>query len=178
MQARREGPETKDLPIIADIHGHIRVADLEHSVFITTEPMQVPGIVSGVPYSNEDAVGQPFGIQVPPNGIIMSAQLIDTDDNEINRTILLFDASFSATADNSPFVLARDDYPKLIHPIKIQTFLTLNGDVIGYEENVNVPYSVPEKVLHAQIITQGAPNFAANTGLWVSLGIWTRATMH
>ena len=178
MRAFLEDEPNRAGPLLMNRKGHLRVADLERSIFGRSVATQVPGLGTGVAYTAEDAVGLPATIPVPKAGIIMAATVIDTDDNEVNMNLLVFDSTISTPTDNAAFVLLVADYSKLVGPpILISTFAPISGDVIGSSSNVNMPYKADSGFLQVQVVTTGSPNFATGTGLWLSFQIWTRETM-
>ena len=175
-----ENDPNRAAPMLGKEYGggvHMRVADLERTQTLKTAMTPIQGIGAGVAYAAEDAVGVPTGIVVPDRGIIMGALSYDTDDNELDFSILLFESAITPTDDNSAFLLAANDIPKLMGVITMDTFKSINGDVLGQVSNVNIPYSAPNKTLVMQVVTNGSPNFSAGTGLWVGLQIWTRSVL-
>lgn len=176
VEAKRENDRDRTIDAVADEHGHQRVADLERTSTKPTETVLVPGIGTGVAYAADDALGTQLTMQVPDIGIIMGVQSIDTDDEEIDFNILVFDAPFTPVADNAPFTLDASDYQHLVGVITMDTFVSISGDTLGAENNVNLPYTAPNNHLYLQVVTTSNPTYATGTGIRLKLMIWTRLT--
>lgn len=157
-------------PVQVDDNGIVAVKGQGEYV-VRTPPRPVPGIAPSVAYAAEDALGTKFTIPVPPKGIILSALLIDTDDNTDEIDFLLFDRDFTGGTDNSAFTLAAGDHEALIGVFAIDTFKAVNGDQIGVANNIGLAYSAPEGVLNIQAVTQGTQNFGSGTGVSLILSI-------
>lgn len=130
----------------------------------------VPGIGTGAAYAAEDAVGDTFAIDVPESGILVDAVMVDTDDNEINTHVLVFDDEPNTDiADNAGYVLDATDFGKIAGVFTFDTFVPLSGDTLAVENNINMGFHAPRRKLWLQLVTAGTPNFAAGTGLTLIL---------
>lgn len=178
LEARDENDQDRTDNILSDGHGHVRIADLERTTVTITERVEVPGIVDSVAYAAEDALGTQANIVVPVQGNITAAQAIDTDDNNIPFNILIFNAPYTPVADNAPFTLNINDYDKLIGILTVDTFVAVSGDTIGQETGANLAYeTTTDGLIYCQLVTTSTPNYAAGTGIFLSLTIESKEVM-
>ncbi len=166
--------EGRTIRSLADEEGRLVVSGLEQTRMYNSILAKVP-LATGTIYVAGDAMGLPFRISAPKEGIILSVQAWDTDDETIAYYVLLFKhAPAVQVADHDPFILDPSDYPNFIAAILVDSFLTIGVDTMGSETNINLPYATDGEDLFAVIVTSGTPNYAAGTSLNITLGIWSR----
>lgn len=113
-------------------------------------------------YTTADAFGGKFTIAVPPVGTISQVFFYDLDDEGISLDVVLFDADFTATADDSAYAVTDVDHMHCIGVVSITSFTDLGGMQLGQAFPL-ISYSVPSGVIYAQCIIRGAPTVAAGS---------------
>ena len=121
----------------------------------------IPGIVAAVAYTAGDAFGGRFEINVPEYGTITNVAFMDLDDEGINKDMVLFNAPFLATADNSPIALLDFELKAAcIYVVQISTWIDFLDNRVGISEPA-LYYHAPKKKLWGQFVTRGVDNIAA-----------------
>ena len=133
---------------------------------ITMDP--IPGIGTGSAYTAADAFGTKFKLpgvsRLPGLGwAVASALLLDRDDEGLETEIVLFNADFTATADNAAFDVSDGDLAKVVGTINISTFRNWASNQLGIATTVGLYGNTMESStdLWAQCVARGAPNIAA-----------------
>lgn len=120
----------------------------------------IPGIGVAAAYADADAFGTIFTIVVPPVGSIAQVLMYDMDDEGVATDIVICDAPFTATADNSAFAVSDTDLLKVVGVISISTFTDLGGMRVGQAYPAH-HYTTQTGQLFCQCITRGTPTIAA-----------------
>jgi hypothetical protein len=128
---------------------------------VRTDRIRVPGIGTASAYADGDAFGTRFTLAVPFDGIIGTVVFFDLDDEGIQKDIVLFDAEFTETADNSAFAVTDADLIRCVGVISVNAFYNFNANQIGVSTPA-LAYTAPEARLWGQIVTRGADNIAAS----------------
>lgn len=131
----------------------------------------IPGIVTGAIYAAGDAFGAKFTFDVPKQGVIEAAILLDLDDEGIETELWLFDQDFIATADNAPWDPSDQDLSKLAAVISIVNFANANSNQVGINNGLSLPYAALVGKLYCQCVTRGTPTIAASNIPLVTLRI-------
>jgi len=126
-----------------------------------TPLMQPPGIVTGVAYTDLEAMGTAFSFRVPVSGIIQSANYYDLDDEGLQVDLLLMDNEPAVQTDNSPVSFSDDDLIKIVTRIQFTTFADVTNGQFSEVKNIGRPYVQENRVLWAQLQARGALNIAA-----------------
>lgn len=133
---------------------------------LTSGPVYDTGLiqlnVGNGAYTADDAFGGKGQLFVPPTGTITQAFLYDLDDEGMAVDVVLFDADFTATADDAAFAVSDDDAKKCIGVISISSFANCGGFQLG-QSFPALNYSVPSGVIYYQCIIRGAPTVAAGS---------------
>jgi hypothetical protein len=140
---------------------------LDGAVYVHEPPFvvpkrAVPGIGTAAAYASGDAFGTKFFFDVPREGVITQFVFLDYDDEGITKELVLFNADFTATADNSAFAPSDDDLAKCMGVISIDVFYNFDSNQVG----IAVPafsYNLPSGRFYAQFVTRGADNIAAGS---------------
>lgn len=142
-----------------------------------TPRLVVPGIGTAAAYAANDAFGT-MGVftGLPKVGTIQSIFFEDLDDEGIGKTLFLFSAQFTATADNAALALADDaligaTWSGYIS-IPAANFLDAGAFRIGQVNGLNLDYRAPRGKLYWQFRTEGADNIAAGALPKVGLMIY------
>lgn len=134
----------------------------------------VPGIGTGAAYAALDAFGTRGAFAVPETGIIHSLFFDDLDDEGLGKTLFLFNATFTATADNTAIALvdaALDATWSGVIQLEAADFYDAGGFQIG-QKITDLDYFAPGGILYWQIRTDGADNIAAGSLPKVRACIW------
>jgi hypothetical protein len=130
---------------------------------ITTEMVVVPGVGVGA-HAADDAVGTRFIVPVGTrSGVIEAVILVDLAAQTGAYDLLLFDADFTAVADDAPFDLTDTERGRFVGGVNIPSAA---GVIFGATEtlytvkDIQFPFTAPAGVLYAQLTTQGTPTFA------------------
>ena len=173
VDLRAYDPDDRPVRVQANSRGELIIDGQEKTIMVHTVPVNVPGKATNA-HAAEDVIGDSIVISVPDDGIILSALGVDNDDESIEYNIFVFNEPFTATADDTTFVLVAEDVPKLLGVINVNSFVGTSGVTIGTENNINMPYHTDLGNLYCQLVTTGAPNYAAGKELLISFGLWAR----
>ncbi len=109
-------------------------------------------------------------------GIIQGVTLIDKDQERVAMQLILFNQSFSVTADNSPFNPSDADLANHIAAINIATastdYFNFATNSVTFKE-VNIPFVASGGTsIFGQLVTQGTPTFTTTSDLIVILDLY------
>lgn len=133
--------------------------------------VQISGIGVAAAYAAGDAFGTMLTFDVPKQGVISAAIMLDLDDEGVETELWLFDRPFATTADNSAFDPSDIDLQKLVAVISITNFANAGSNQVGINNGLDLPYAAPEGKLYCQCVTRGTPNIAAANIPYVTLRI-------
>lgn len=140
------------------------LARLEPGAQVTVS-IEIPGIAAGDALDANDAIGIKFFLPAPKVGAIMSATLIDPDDDTLALTAHLFERNFVAAASDAAFTIAPGDMTHWITSITFDTPIVdlIQGKVSrkASSEPEGDYYEAPEGGFWIQCSTTGVPNIAA-----------------
>lgn len=140
---------------------------------------QTPTITAGA-YSANDAVGGLLTFKdaallggAGTGAILDSVTIIDKAKQSIQLDLILFDRTFTATADNDAFDPTDADLANCIGGVKITDWFAFNDNSMGCKTGIGLPIRLADAgdSLFGQLVTRGAPTYAATTDLIVILGI-------
>lgn len=124
---------------------------------------KVPGIGVAAAYASGDAFGTLFAFEVPVRGLIRTVTFIDIDNERVPKDLVIFNQSFTPTADNSAFAPSASDLTKLVGVISILTgdYVAFNANAAGVVTAIDMAYEAVEGKLYCQLVTRGADNIAS-----------------
>ncbi len=133
---------------------------------------QVPGMDTGA-YATGDAVGVSFTLNVPQHGIIHSARLFDQSDQEIALDIVMFDAAITSGTNNDTYDMADADASKYIGHLSITNadYASFADNAVAVAGNFSIVYTINTGTMTIQVVTRGAPTYAAVTDLSIAIGV-------
>ena len=99
---------------------------------------------------------------MPVEGTISTIGLLDKDDEGIVKELVVFDADFTATTDNSAFAPSDDDLLNCIGVISIDVFYNYSVNQVGFVTPA-FSYVAPNGYLYCQLVTRGVDNIAAGS---------------
>lgn len=108
-------------------------------------------------------------------GVIQGVTLIDKDQERVAMNLILFNQTFTASADNAAFDPTDADLANCIAGI---TVATTSGDYFNFNDNavtfkeVNIPFAATGTSLFGQLQTQGTPTFTATSDIIVILNLY------
>ena len=145
---------------IEDI-GFIRQPVVTTDRVFMTDWVQAPfGATSGALDAN-DAMGDPFGWNVPKYGKIVAVSLIDLDDDTLAATVHIFSAPFTAAASDAAFTISLlGDVRNWVTSQVMGTPTDIGAGKVVSNSGLGVYYYAPFGRLYAQLSTTGTPTIA------------------
>ncbi|KKM90027.1 hypothetical protein LCGC14_1242740 [marine sediment metagenome] len=126
----------------------------------------------------DDAMGDKFEILVPVSGILLSATLLDRDDEGTEIDVALMNLTFTSAAGDAAFSLSDGDVQKKIYQLN---FVVFNDNVDNQEssiENIGKAYHIEPSTpggklgkFFCQAITRATPTIAAGSEPLIRLEI-------
>lgn len=149
-------------------------------VFTATPVISAAGI-----YASGDAVGGLIEFEnvcsaFEASAKIVGAILIDNDKESVHLHLLLFNQTFTATADNSPMDVTDSDLANVIGVIHFQAadYVALNDNSVCFsvghgDPQLNVPIVLKDggTSLFGQLVAEATPTYTAVNDLTVKLVI-------
>jgi hypothetical protein len=133
---------------------------------------QTPTITAGA-YVAGDAVG---GLLTFANaarsqhtGVVTTVVVSDLAAQGVDLELVLFGATFTATADNAPFDPSDADLLNRVGVIPIDNHFAFNDNGISQRRNVGLWFQSQSENLYGQLVTRGAPTYASTSDLRVTL---------
>lgn len=126
--------------------------------------------LTGAAFGAADAVGGKLTfsnatIDGINSGIIRAISLIDLSKQGIALDLVLFNADFTPTADNSPFDPSDGDMANFLCQINVAAgnYAAYNDHSSATVPNLNIPFVLtpPATTLYGQIVTRGTPTYVA-----------------
>lgn len=134
--------------------------------------------ITGGAYSAKDAVG---GLLTFANaarvsggsGVVHAVTIIDNDSEAAELVLVLFDQTFTATADNAPFDPSDADLANCIGKITISStdYQAFNDNAVAQVRNVGLPFKLTGTSLFGQLMCTGGPTYTAVSDLTIKLHI-------
>jgi hypothetical protein len=160
-----------DNPLPVSIYGDLMPAVAGRTV---TRVMQVPGVGTGAAYEAGDAFGTLMTFQdvfrpEKCSGVIVSAFLIDLDDEGLQKDVVVFEKNVTGVADNAAFAPTDLDMLSCRGAFSITSFVNLGSNQIGTANNINLWMTSSDQHLRVWLVTQGADNIAAGSVPWIGL---------
>lgn len=123
----------------------------------------IPGIGTGAAYVAGDAFGDVFTFVVPVTGFIHGIVFHDLSNLKIAKTLFLYDAPVTATADNAAYAPSGTALRQCVGVISIGAgdFYAANANAVAVKEGLNIRYEAPQGKLWCQIRTEGADTVVA-----------------
>ncbi len=121
-----------------------------------------PGIGTGAAYASLDAIGKPFWIAVPKNGVIYTARYFDRDDEGLQVDLILFRSMISMPTDNNALTLSNEENEQVLGRIEFNsTFSDFANNQYTQRGPLGIAYTAPAGKIVGQIQAKGALNIAA-----------------
>jgi hypothetical protein len=139
-------------------------------VFIVKRVSQDPTVTAGA-YSSGDAIGGLLtfkNITTAGNGdrgaLVESVLIVDEAAQGADVDLVLFDRTFTATADNAAFDPTDADLLNCIGVVNITTHYAFNDNGISIERAFGLPIpSTTDGSIYGQLVSRGTPTYAATT---------------
>lgn len=134
-----------------------------------------PTITAGA-YSAGDAVGGllTFSNAARASGgsiVIEAAVLIDYDQELAPIELVLFDRTFTNTADNSPFDPSDADLANVVGVIPFSTYYSFNDNSVAPRSALGLAAKLNGTDLFGQLVVRTAPTYTATSDISVILHI-------
>ena len=146
-------------------------------VRVVSKPFATPWVqplgMDTAAYAAGDAVGIKGAFYAPKRGIVQSVNVLDQSDQQIQFDIVLFDGNFTGGTNNAAFDMADEDADKSAGHITVTNadFISFADNALASVHNVGLQYVAPKGRLWFQVVTRGAPTYAAVTDLRFRLHI-------
>lgn len=133
--------------------------------------VQTPTVTAGA-YSANDAVGGLLtfanAARASGGGIIIDAiTLIDLASQAAVLDLVLFDQTFTNTADNAAFDPSDADLANVIDVIQVSTYATFADNSVGYRKGLGIACKLAGTSLFGQLVTRGTPTYAGTSDITV-----------
>jgi len=130
-------------------------------------------------YTAKDAVGglltfTDAGRGVHGSGVVHAVTIIDKDAESAELVLVLFNQSFTPTADNAAFDPSDADLAKCIGKVKVAAtdYQAFNDNGIGQVRNVGLPFqAVADGNLYGQLMCTGTPTYTGTSDLIVMIHV-------
>ena len=153
------------------------IADADNPVPISSEGItisQTPAITAGA-YIAGDTVG---GLLTFANaaritgggGVIKDVKLIDDAGQDVELELWLFNQIFTPIADNTPWDPSEADLENWIATITIETYFAAGTESVA-NPDASKRYDLVGTSLFGQLVTRGAPTYAATDDITVKVGL-------
>lgn len=143
----------------------------------TTIVSQTPTITAGA-YSAKDAVGGllTFANAVratPLSGVLHAVTVIDDAAQAAELVLVLFNQTFTATADNAAFDPSDADLENCIGKIKIMAtdYNAFADNAVAQVRSIGLPIKLVGTSLFGQLMCTGTPTYAATGDLTIKVHI-------
>lgn len=168
---REDEPElaSESKPVPVRVYGQVVVVGKTY----TTARLEIPGVVPAVAFTDKDAFGTIFAIDVPKSGIIQSALWFDLDDEGLAMDVWLFREPFTPTTDNAAFAISDADLLKVEGVISFATtdFRDAANNQLAHRGGIAISYVAPDGRLYCQAVARGAVDIAAGKSPQFSMRI-------
>lgn len=137
--------------------------------------ISVTPTVSGTAYTAGDAVGGQLRFEgIDPVGLLHSVVILDTEEQAAPLDLVVFNQTFTATADNSPFSIASNEEDRIVGVISMTTYANLGNVSVGVLRQLGLPFKPQgddQSTLYAQLIARDAVTFTGVNPLTVQVGV-------
>lgn len=140
---------------------------------------QTPTITAGA-YSAGDAVGGKLTFTgCTDTGLIHNLTLIDLSEQAVELNLVLFNADFTATADNAAFDVTSGEEADIIGVINIATtdYEDIGGLKVATVKGLSLPFELTETDstkrgrIYGQLVAVGAPTYVSTSDLTAKLAV-------
>lgn len=126
-------------------------------------------------YASGDAVG---GLLTFANaarfsgggGVLLGVTIIDKDQEQVPFDLVLFDRTFTASADNAVFAPSDADLANVICSVDISTYTNFSTNAIAVAQT-QFPFVANGTSLFGQLVVSSTPTYTATTDITVILNI-------
>lgn len=152
----------------------LKISEVQHPVTVGSLTVsrvidQIPGVGTASLYTAGDAVGTKFQIpnvfRYPGAGVTLhTALFLDRDDEGVAMELVLFNADFTATADNTALSISDEDISNLVGIVSWATtdFVNYAANQVGFKVGLGLLINGgPTPHLYGQFMTRGGPTIAA-----------------
>ena len=136
---------------------------------------QTPTITAGA-YSANDAVGGLLTFENCTNaqgtGIIKSIVIVDEGAQSAELDLVLFDRTFTATADNAAFNISDADAINAIGAVNIPaaSYTDMVSSDLATVRDVDLAFKAKDdRTIYGQLVTRGTPTYVATNDLTVKI---------
>ena len=134
---------------------------LKGSELYDTDWIEIPGIAAADALDANDTIGTVFNVAVPPKGRILSAKLIDPDDDTLALTAHLYTDTIVAAASDAAYTIANTYAQRWAGNVTFPAGTDEGAFKAMDALDVNIEYNAPDGKLRIICSTTGTPNIAA-----------------
>ena len=139
---------------------------MSYKTLVPRRKIQVTPAFTGAAFSANDAVGVKFTIPAAAvigggGGVICSAVLV-SKIAFVATDLIIFDADYTAPADNAAFALNTADVGKLVGSVVFSAGTAMGTPSVSQSASLNLSFqSGASGNLYGQLITRGTPTYTA-----------------
>jgi hypothetical protein len=165
------GTDGSSTPVAADADRGLKVNAAQIARISVTPTISAASI-----YAAGDAVGGLLtfanAARFSGGGVIVSqAVIIDLDKEVSAMDLVLFDRTFTNSADNAVFDPTDADLANLVAVIPVTTYASFNDNAVGYSQIVDIPVKPNGTSLFGQLVTRTTPTYTATSDITVILSV-------
>lgn len=134
-------------------------------------PAQIPGSDSAVTIETGDTIGRCFSINVPTSGVVISARLLDFDDEGVQVDVYVFKEKIADIATDSPYAPTVAEGFTFLTELNFIPWTDQGVFRTSEIKNIGVGYSVPSGLLWFQAVTRGGITIAAGVPHCIQIDI-------
>ena len=106
------------------------------------------------------------------SGVVQSVVVIDDAGQEAQLDLLLFDQSFTATADNDAIAISTADAENCIGVVTVSAYSDMGTPSVGRSTNSGLAFKAKDdRTIYGQLVTRGTPTYASTSDLTIKIGI-------
>lgn len=139
---------------------------------IITRLSQTPTISAAAVYAAGDAVGGLLtfanAARYSGGGVsVKQVVIIDKDQEMAPLDLVLFDRTFTNSADNAAFDPTDADLANLVTVIPIARWINYSDNAVGLSDPLDIPIKLNGTSLFGQLVTRGEPTYTATSDIIV-----------
>jgi hypothetical protein len=166
-----DGTDGSTTPVVWNANRGFRVVETAINRFSVT-----PTISASAAYTSGDAIG---GLLTFANvarfsgggARLKQVLIVDKDAARAPLDLVLFDRTFTNTADNAAFDPTDADLANVVAVVPIGTYANFNDKALGYSLQLDLPLLLNGTSLFGQLVMRGEPTYTTTSALIVILSI-------
>lgn len=157
---------------VTDNGGSLTIDGAATSYLAQTRISATPTISAGSAYAAGDAVGGllTFANAARTSGGTITVQtvvIIDKDQELAPLELVLFDRTFTATADNAAFDPSDADLANVVGVVKVSDYSSFNDNSVATRSGIGLAAKLDGTSLFGQLVVRSAPTYTADSDITV-----------